>query len=148
MHPQRSFRQIGRRPVKRSTTRNGESHVAGTARSADPNVLRRRSGTSPRTLFGNPRDTPRLPQADGLEIIEAAGPAGEARVLAERIKRLLLEGVAPDQIVIAVRGADDETDILRETLAAAGVPNAGTLRVPFSRMPVARTLPGAARNGA
>ena len=30
-------------------------------------------------LFGNPRDTPRLPQADGLEIIEAAGPAGEAQ---------------------------------------------------------------------
>ena len=82
-------------------------------------------------LFGNPRGTPRLRQADGLEIIEAAGPSGEARILAERIKRLLLEGVAPDQIVIAVRDADDETDMLRETLAAAGVPNAGTSRVPF-----------------
>jgi ATP-dependent helicase/nuclease subunit B len=91
-------------------------------------------------LFGNPRDTPRLPKADGLEIIEAAGPAGEARALTERIKRLLLDGVAPDQIVVAVRGAEDETDILRETLAAAGVPNAGTPRAPFSRMPVVRAL--------
>ncbi len=48
--------------------------------------------------------------------------------------------MAPDQIVIAVRGADDETDILRETLAAACIPTAGTLRAPFSRMPLVRAL--------
>jgi ATP-dependent helicase/nuclease subunit B len=91
-------------------------------------------------LFGNPRDTPRLTKADGFEIIEAAGPTGEARALAERIKKLLLDGVAADEVVIAMRGADSESDILRETLTAAGIPNAGTPRSPFSRTPLARTL--------
>ena len=61
-------------------------------------------------LFDNPRTAPKLNTATGLEIVEAAGPTGEARVIAERVRALLLEGVSADQIVIAVRGGDDRSD--------------------------------------
>jgi ATP-dependent helicase/DNAse subunit B len=91
-------------------------------------------------LFDNPRSTPQLASAAGLEIVEAAGPAGEARALAERIKQLLLDGATADQIVVAVRGADDDSDTLKETLRAAGIPTACPTRMPFSRTPLARTL--------
>lgn len=91
-------------------------------------------------LFDNPRMTPRLETAAGLEIVEAAGPSGEARAIAERVKALLLDGAAPEEIVIATRGGDDESAILRETLAAAGIPCECAARVPFSRMPVARAM--------
>jgi ATP-dependent helicase/nuclease subunit B len=91
-------------------------------------------------LFDNPRTAPKLDTATGLEIVESAGPNGEARVIAERVRALLLEGVPADQIVIAVRGSDEESTILRETLAAAGIPHDGTVRLPFARTPVARAM--------
>ena len=82
-------------------------------------------------MFDNPRGTPPLASAAGLEIVEAAGPSGEARALAERIKNLLLDGVATDQIVVAVRDADEESDTLDETLDGrrdpARVPDANAL---------------------
>jgi ATP-dependent helicase/nuclease subunit B len=91
-------------------------------------------------LFDNPRDVPPLASAEGIEIVEAAGPAGEARAVAERIRALLLDGVAADQIIVGMRGVDDESDILRGTLSAAGIPNGSPARIPLSRMPLARTL--------
>jgi ATP-dependent helicase/nuclease subunit B len=91
-------------------------------------------------LFDNPRSSPLLASAAGLEIVEAAGPAGEARAVAERIKALMLEGVAAEQIVVAMRGADEESDILRDTLSDAGIPNWSTARQPFARMPLARIM--------
>lgn len=91
-------------------------------------------------LFENPRETSPLPTADGLEIVEAAGPAGEARAITERIKTLLIEGASADQIVIAVRRADEGSDILSETLTAAGVPNGCQVPTPFARTPLVRAL--------
>ena len=91
-------------------------------------------------LFDNPRTAPKLDTATGLEIVEAAGPSGEAHVIAERVRAILLEDVSPDEIVIAVRGGDEESTILRETLAAAGIPHDGTVRLPFVRTPVARAM--------
>lgn len=72
-------------------------------------------------LFRNPRETPRSANAEGLEIIEAAGAVGEARGIAERIKALLIGGVAADQIVVALRGSDD-AELFASTFAAAGIP--------------------------
>jgi ATP-dependent helicase/nuclease subunit B len=91
-------------------------------------------------LFDNPRSAPRLETAAGLEIVEAAGPTGEARAIAERVKALLLGGVAAEEIVIAMRGGDEESAILRETLAAGGIPTECTARMPFSRTPVVRAM--------
>ena len=72
-------------------------------------------------LFGNPRDTPRLPQADGLEITRRGGRARGASKRhgrADQGSSHLLDGVSPDQIVICRFAAspDDEADVLREPL--------------------------------
>jgi len=74
-------------------------------------------------LFTNPRETPHSADAQGLEILAATGQTGEVRAVTERVKSLLLAGVAPDEIVVAVRSLDDYADQLIESFAAAGIPH-------------------------
>ena len=74
-------------------------------------------------LFDNPRTLPQLSDATGIELIAAAGPAGEARAVAERVKRLLLEGVPAEDIVIGTRSLDEEGLDLRSGFAGAGIPS-------------------------
>lgn len=96
-------------------------------------------------LFENPRTVPRLADATGIEIIEAAGPSGEARALAERIKLLLLEGTPPEEIVVAVRGIDEDPGVLAETFAAARIPFWCPVQTPFSHTPLGRAIFGPLR---
>ena len=91
-------------------------------------------------LFCNPRGLEQQQQAPGIKMIEAAGPAGEARAIAEEIKELLLSGVAADQIVVALRSVDEEADVLEETLTAAGIPNWCERSIRLSQTPVAKVL--------
>lgn len=43
------------------------------------------------------------PAQDGITLLEAPDPAHEVRAVLRRVKRLLLDGVAPDEVLIALR---------------------------------------------
>ncbi len=87
-----------------------------------------------RRLFVNPRDVVCSPSADGVEVVAVAGSVGEVRYLAARIKRLLLEGVAPDDIVVAVRDLDAYAVLIEEIFSAAGLPFACEAGLAGSRL--------------
>ena len=91
-------------------------------------------------LFDNPRTVSQLSDATGIEVIAAAGPAGEARAVTERVKRLLLEGVSPDQIVIGTRSLDEDGVELASTLEGAGVPACCEAATRFSQTAIGRAL--------
>jgi ATP-dependent helicase/DNAse subunit B len=81
-------------------------------------------------LFGDPRR--RLPPladeadqhaATGVEIIAAPGHLGEWRLVADRIKELLLSGAAaPQDIAVVVRSVSDVAQRVREVFADYGIP--------------------------
>ncbi|HET6328803.1 MAG TPA: PD-(D/E)XK nuclease family protein, partial [Planctomycetaceae bacterium] len=91
-------------------------------------------------LFDNPRTLPQLSDATGIEVIAAAGPAGEARAVAERVKRLLLDGVPAEDVVIGTRSLDEEGLDLRAALAGAGIPTCGETSTRFSQTAIGRAL--------
>lgn len=91
-------------------------------------------------LFANPRSVPRLSEADGVEIVGTTGTAGEAEHLADRIKRLLFAGIAPEDIVVVWRTLDESADRLRKTLSASGIPAWCESGPALSRAPVVRAL--------
>ena len=57
-------------------------------------------------------------QAEGVRCIEAAGAAGEARLVARAIKQLLLSGVLVDQIDVVLREVAVQAELLREVFAS------------------------------
>ncbi len=75
-----------------------------------------------RHLFGNPREIAPARDAEGLEVVAVAGHVGEVGLLATRIKRLLLEGVRPGDIVVALRDLDGYGGLIDEVFSAAGIP--------------------------
>jgi ATP-dependent helicase/DNAse subunit B len=91
-------------------------------------------------LFDNPRTLPQLSDATGIEIIAAAGPTGEARAVAERVKRLLLDGVPAEDIVIATRSLDEDGLDLPGTLAEAGIDVCCETATRFSQTAIGRAL--------
>ncbi|HEV8068221.1 MAG TPA: PD-(D/E)XK nuclease family protein [Planctomycetaceae bacterium] len=91
-------------------------------------------------LFDNPRTLPQLSDATGIEIIAAAGPTGEARAIAERVKRLLLDGVPAEDIVIATRSLDEEGLDLPVTLGEAGIDVCCETATRFSQTAIGRAL--------
>src|SRR5262249_37291047 len=54
--------------------------------------------------------------------------------LASRIKQLLLEGIAADEIVVAIRDLDGYAPLIDEIFIAAGVPFACEAGLPLSRL--------------
>ena len=75
-------------------------------------------------LFDNPRDVSPARDAQGLAIVAVAGTSGEVRYLAAQVKRLLLEGTSPADVVVAVRDLDDYAWLIDEVFSAAGIPYA------------------------
>ncbi len=61
-------------------------------------------------------------QTDGVCCIEAPGPLGEARMVARRIKSLLLEGTPADQVLVALRDLGPAAELLREVFEEYGLP--------------------------
>lgn len=49
------------------------------------------------------RDAPKRASSGGIRLIEAPDPAGEVGAVLRQVKRLLLHGTAPDDIIIALR---------------------------------------------
>jgi ATP-dependent helicase/nuclease subunit B len=93
-----------------------------------------------RHLFANPREVPVARDAQGIEVVAVAGQAGEVRLLAARIKRLLLDGVAPADIVVAIRDLDGYAALIDEAFGAAGIPFASEAGTPLARLPPFKTL--------
>ncbi len=87
-----------------------------------------------RHLFANPRETPLTHDARGIEVVAVAGQIGEVRLLAARIKRLLLGGVAPGEIVVAIRDLDSYAALIDEVFGAAGLPFACEAGTPLARL--------------
>ena len=65
-----------------------------------------------------------LPAADagGVELIEAPGTFGEARLVAREIRRLLAAGASPGSVVVTARRLGRVADVLREVFAEYAVP--------------------------
>jgi len=74
----------------------------------------------------------------GLALLECAGERGEAEAVAGEIAKLLVEGVAPDDIVVVLRRPDARGALYHEVLAGLGVPVAVEASLPLSRTAVGR----------
>jgi ATP-dependent helicase/nuclease subunit B len=87
-----------------------------------------------RHLFASSREISVADNAHGIEIVAAAGQAGELRLLTTRIKRLLLEGVAAAEIVVGIRDLDSYAGLVDEVFTAAGIPFASEAGTPLARL--------------
>lgn len=91
-------------------------------------------------LFRHPRRRTAATNGEGIEILEAPGREGEVRVVAQRIKRLLVDDVPPDDVVIVVRRADDYAPLVCEVFREQGIPVSVEVRAPLTRCPVVKAL--------
>ena len=91
-------------------------------------------------LFANPRENQPTDDAAGIELIAATGPAGECEAVARRIKQLLESGVAPKQIVVALRSIADDGPAWSDFLTQAGVPVWCEAKLPLASSPVVKAL--------
>jgi ATP-dependent helicase/DNAse subunit B len=85
-------------------------------------------------LFANPREVKRASDAQGIEVVAVAGQVGEVKLLASRVKKLLLEAIAPGEIAIAIRDLDGYAPLIAEVFVAAGIPFACEAGLPLSRL--------------
>ena len=93
-----------------------------------------------RQLFSNPREVSPAHDSRGLDVVKVAGTLGEVRYLAARIKRLLLDGTSPDNVVVAVRDLDGYSWLIDEVFSASGIPFACEAGVPLSRLAAFKVL--------
>ncbi|MCA9040988.1 MAG: AAA family ATPase, partial [Planctomycetaceae bacterium] len=105
--------------------------LKGTARRSSVRHLTHKSETSSsppaiefiaRNMFLNPRKIVPSPDATGLKLTSAIGPTSEAEQIAREVKRLLLKGVAPADIVVSYRSLKEESALLTDVFTAAGIP--------------------------
>jgi ATP-dependent helicase/nuclease subunit B len=75
--------------------------------------------------------------APNLHAFSAATPRDEARQIAHRVRKLLDEGAAPEQVAIVFRDLGDDAEAMVEALEEVGVP----ARVRLG-MPLGATAPG------
>ena len=98
-----------------------------------------------RTLFHVAKQTPLETEAKEIEVLEAVGQLGEVRMLAGRVKQLLLDGVPAEDVVVVFRNLEHYASLVEEVFGQYAVPVAlesGTL---LSRMPAMSTLVGLLR---
>ncbi len=81
-----------------------------------------------RHLFGDFRGTPASKDCAGVEVHAVAGAAAELKTCVVGVKRWLLEGVSPSEIVVVSRDSDASERLMKH-FADAGVPTV----VPASR---------------
>ncbi|MBN2578568.1 MAG: PD-(D/E)XK nuclease family protein [Pirellulales bacterium] len=81
------------------------------------------------------------PTTAGLEILAAAGPLGELEMIASRIKRLLVEGLArPQDVAVVFRTPQDSAGPAGEIFARYGIPVAWQHGPTLDRSPFLRAL--------
>ncbi len=115
-------------------------------------LLERKEGPSPagprhveRQLFRPLRSVERSADADGVLLIEAPGMVGELRLVARELKKLLLQGIPAEEVLVAVRDLVPYADLVRETFADYGIPIDMEGAEPLARAPAAAALLRAAR---
>ena len=106
-----------------------EQQEAGTARSQIS-----------RYMFDNPRDIQPAATAREIKVLAVAGQRNELEILAGEVKHLLLQGVLPDEIVVAFRSTLEYGALIEETFSAAEIPYFLGLEQAFSRFPVIRAV--------
>jgi ATP-dependent helicase/DNAse subunit B len=118
--------------VSRSTQSNGTGRPPGLAHLE-------------RQLFRPLRRVEASHDAAGVEVIEAPGVHGEVRLVARRIKSLLLRKAAPDAIAVAARDLPAYADVVREVFGEYGIPVDVEGAEPLTRNPAVALLLRAAR---
>ncbi|HVS38580.1 MAG TPA: PD-(D/E)XK nuclease family protein [Gemmataceae bacterium] len=98
-----------------------------------------------RQLFRPIRSVEKSEDATGVSLIEAPGVLGEARLVVRRIKRLLLDGAAADDVLVVLRDVSPYADVLMEVFAEYGVPVEVEGVEPLTRNPAAALLLRAVR---
>jgi ATP-dependent helicase/DNAse subunit B len=91
-------------------------------------------------LFRPLRTVRRQADADGIVCLEAPGLLGEARMVARRIKVLLLEGAPAEDILVTARDVLPYADLVREVFAEYGIPLDVEGTEPLLRVPAVVTL--------
>ena len=106
----------------------------------DTSALPPAMGHLAQNLFANPREAPKSVDTRGIEAVAVAGQLGEVNALAARVKRLLLDGIAPGDIVVAVRDLDAYASLIDEVFSAAGIPFASEAARSLARLPPFKSL--------
>lgn len=83
--------------------------------------------------------------ATGVELIEAPGELGEARLVARRIRTALNAGLAPSRVVVAVRDLSGAAELLADVFAEYGIPTHIAGDEPLAQVPVVASLVRAAQ---
>ena len=91
-----------------------------------------------RHLFGTAAEP--ATDATGLHLIEAPGPVGEARLVARRIRQLLISGVRPDDVVVTARSLAYVGDLIDEVFDEYGIPVEVDGEKPLASNPAIATL--------
>lgn len=91
-------------------------------------------------LFDNPREVKPLASAEQIKVLAVAGQRNELEVIAAEVKRLLLQGVLPEEISVAFRSTLEYGDLIEETFTAAGIPYFLGVEQDFSKFPVVRAI--------
>ncbi len=78
--------------------------------------------------------------AEGLVLLEAPGMLGEARMVARRVKALLLDGVPAEEILITLRDLEPYAALLREVFGEYGIPLDLEGAEPLLHQPAVATL--------
>lgn len=116
-------------------------------RSAGPKATLRPGGLVhlERELFRPLRRVATSDDASGVEVIEAPGVHGEVRLVARRIKTLLVDGVAPDAVVVAARDLPAYAELVREVFDEYAIPVDVEGNEPLTRNPAVALLLRAVR---
>lgn len=81
------------------------------------------------------QDAPERAISGGLDFIEAPDAAGEVGAIARRVKRLLLDGVAPDDVMIVLRDWTNYSDYFSAAARRYHLPIAHHYGEPVTRNP-------------
>ncbi|HMB06888.1 MAG TPA: PD-(D/E)XK nuclease family protein [Isosphaeraceae bacterium] len=94
-----------------------------------------------RTLFRSDEyKLERLSETQGLTMIGAPQGEGSALVVAREVRRLLADGVDPEDVFVLFRRWDDESALVLGTLQAWGLPVAAEVGRPLATDPTASAL--------
>jgi ATP-dependent helicase/DNAse subunit B len=93
-----------------------------------------------RQLFRPVQSVEVAEDATGLECIAAPGALGEVRLTARRIKRLLLDGVSGEDVVVTTRDLSAYEGLVREVFAEYGIPAEVEGAEPLVRCPAVGAL--------
>ncbi len=131
----------GRQPPDSTSSQRPSAGISGLTPPARPAGLLHLE----RQLFRPIRAVEQSADPAGVSLIEAPGVLGEARLVVRRIKRLLLDGAAADDILVVVRDVSPYADVLTEVFDEYGVPVEVDGVEPLTRNPAAALLLRAAR---